>query len=91
MMRRLFWLGMGMTIGALIVHKITRMMARLTPSSLAESLRMQLSDFAYAAREFALDVRDAMAEREAELRQAATEQATPKLHAVPDAQERTAS
>lgn len=69
-MRRLFWLAMGITIGALIVRKLSRAAGRLTPSGMANGLAGGLSDLADSIRDFADDVREAMSEREAELREA---------------------
>ena len=34
-MRRLFWLAMGITIGALVVRKLSRAADKLTPTALA--------------------------------------------------------
>ncbi len=68
-MRRLFWLAMGITIGALVVRKLSRAAARMTPSGLAQGLTRGLSDLAESIGDFAADVRSAMSEREAELRQ----------------------
>jgi hypothetical protein len=69
-MRRLFWLAMGITIGALIVRKLSRAAEKLTPSGIAGGLVGALRDLADAIGEFGADVRDAMHEREAELREA---------------------
>jgi hypothetical protein len=69
-MRRLFWLAMGITIGALIVRRLSRMAQRLTPAGMANGFAAGLSDLADAVRDFAADVREAMLEREAELREA---------------------
>jgi hypothetical protein len=69
MIRRLFWLVMGITIGALLVRKLTKLAAALTPSGMAQNLSASLGDLAESIREFAGDVRDAMAERESELRE----------------------
>ena len=69
-MRRLFWLAMGITIGALIVRKMSKMAAKLTPGGMADGLAASLGDLASSIRDFTADVRDAMAEREAELREA---------------------
>jgi hypothetical protein len=69
-MKRLFWLAMGVTIGALVVRKVSRTLERLTPRGLANGLGAGLSELAEAIRDFAADVRDAMSEREIELRQA---------------------
>lgn len=68
-MRRLFWLALGVTLGALIMRKLSRMAARMTPSGIAQTLAAGLSDLAEALRDFGADVREAMAEREAELRE----------------------
>ena len=68
-MRRLFWLAMGITIGALLVRKLSKMAQALTPSGMAQGIAASLSDLADALRDFASDVREAMAEREAELRE----------------------
>jgi hypothetical protein len=69
-MKRLFWLAMGVTIGALLVRKISRAAEKLTPSGMAQGLAGALSELAEAIRDFAADVREAMHEREAELREA---------------------
>lgn len=68
-MRRLFWLAMGVTIGALLVRKLSKAAARMTPSGVAQSLSVGLSDLSAAIRDFADEVRAAMSEREAELRE----------------------
>lgn len=68
-MRRLFWLAMGITIGALIVRKLSKAAARLTPSGVVQGLSASLSELAGSIRDFADDVREAMAAREVELRQ----------------------
>lgn len=69
-MRRLFWLAMGVTIGALLVRKLSRAAAKLTPTGMAHSVSASLAELGDALREFAADVREAMADREAELRAA---------------------
>lgn len=67
-MRRLFWLAMGVTIGALIVRKLSAAAQRLTPGGMADSLGTGLRELADSLRDFSTDVRAAMSEREAELR-----------------------
>jgi hypothetical protein len=67
-MRRLFWLAMGITIGALLVRKLSKAAAKLTPGGVAQGLSASLADLADSLREFAADVRESMADREAELR-----------------------
>lgn len=69
-MKRLFWLAMGITIGALIVRKLSRAAEKLTPGGMANGLAGALSELADAIRDFAEDVRDAMHAREAQLREA---------------------
>jgi hypothetical protein len=66
--RRLFWLAMGVTIGALIVRKLSNAAQRITPGGLADSVSGALRDLADSLRDFSTDVRAAMSEREAELR-----------------------
>lgn len=68
-MRRLFWLAMGTTIGALMMRKLSRMAQKLTPKGMASGLSQGLADLADAVRDFGEDVRTAMTEREAELRE----------------------
>ena len=67
-MRRLFWLAMGITIGALVVRKLSRAAEKMTPAGIAASIAEGLRDLADAIGDFGADVRDAMAEREQELR-----------------------
>jgi hypothetical protein len=69
-MRRLFWLALGITLGALIVRKLSNMASKLTPSSMAGGFASSVADLAEAIRDFGADVRAAMSEREAELRAA---------------------
>jgi hypothetical protein len=69
-MRRLFWLAMGITIGALVVRKLSRAAARLTPRGMSQGLAASLGELADALREFAADVRAAMSDREEQLRTA---------------------
>ncbi len=67
-MRRLFWLAMGVTIGVLVVRRLSRVAERVTPKGLAESAGDALVELGGAIREFLIDVRAAMGERERELR-----------------------
>jgi chromosome condensin MukBEF MukE localization factor len=69
-MRRLFWLAMGVTIGALVVRKLSKAAARLTPRGMSQGLAASLGELAAALREFAADVRAAMDDREDQLRSA---------------------
>jgi hypothetical protein len=67
-MRRLFWLAMGATLGALIFRKVSRTMQKFTPQGAAAGIGAGLSDLANSLRDFADDVRDEMSARESELR-----------------------
>jgi hypothetical protein len=67
-MRRLFWLAMGITIGALVVRKLSQAADRLTPQSVAGNLADGLRELAAAIGDFGAEVRAGMAEREQELR-----------------------
>ena len=66
-MRRLFWLVLGVTIGALLVRKLARAAESLHPRALAGAVSSSLGGLTEAVRDFADEVRDGMAEREAEL------------------------
>lgn len=67
-MRRLFWVAFGATVGVWAVRRVDRALQALTPPALAASLADALGELGEAVRDFALDVREGMAEREAELR-----------------------
>jgi hypothetical protein len=67
-MRRLFWLAMGVTIGVLVVRKLSRAAEKLTPQGIAGQLADGLRDLAEAIGDFGADVRAAAAVREDELR-----------------------
>jgi hypothetical protein len=66
-MKRLFWLGVGVAVGALVVRKVLKTADSYSPQGLADSARGSLGDLVESFREFADDVRDAMAEREDDL------------------------
>lgn len=68
-MRRLFWLIMGVTIGALVVRKLSRAAERLTPRGLVESVGGGLAELSESIRGFTGDVRTSMQERETTLRE----------------------
>ena len=67
-MRRLFWLAMGVTIGVLVVRKLSAAAEKLTPQSIGGQLVDGLRDLADAIGDFGADIRAAAAEREQELR-----------------------
>jgi hypothetical protein len=66
-MKRLFWLGVGVAVGALVVRKVLKTADSYSPQGLADSARGSLGDLLESVREFADDVRVAMAEREDDL------------------------
>jgi hypothetical protein len=68
MMRRLFWLAMGITIGVLVVRKLSAAAEKMTPGGIAGSIADALRDLAEALGQFGADVRAAASEREVELR-----------------------
>jgi threonine/homoserine efflux transporter RhtA len=70
-MRRLFWIALGATLGVLIFRKLARAAEKLTPQGIASSLGAGLNELAYALRDFADDVREAMSAQESALRAAA--------------------
>jgi len=61
--KRLFWLALGITVGALVVRKLSRTAEAFTPKGVAGSLQ----GVADAVRDFADEVREGMATRESEL------------------------
>jgi hypothetical protein len=65
--RRLFWLVLGVTIGALLVRKLAKAAESLSPRALAATASESLGGLTEAVRDFADEVREGMAEREAEL------------------------
>jgi hypothetical protein len=68
-MRRMFWLAMGVTIGVLVVRKMSAAAERLTPQSVVGQLAEGLRDLGDAIADFGADVRAAAASREEELRE----------------------
>lgn len=62
-MRRLFWLGIGVAVGVLVVRRITKTAEAYTPKGLANAV----SGLGDTVRDFAAEVRVAMAEREDEM------------------------
>lgn len=65
-MKRIFWVALGATAGVLVVRRLTRTAQAYTPEGLARSA----NGIADAIREFGDRVSIAMAQREAELRDA---------------------
>lgn len=76
MTKRLFYLAVGIGLGAVIARRLTRAASRLTPRGLADQTKMGWRGLEDAIRAFVDDVKAAMAERETELREALTEEGT---------------
>jgi hypothetical protein len=66
-MSRLFWLGVGLAAGALVVRKLTKKAEAFTPAGISESLQTSAAGLLDTVREFVEEVREGMAERESEL------------------------
>ena len=73
MIKRVFWLGMGVAIGVIVVRKVTRAAEAYSPSGLAGSARNSAAGLVDSVRNFVSDVRVGMAEREAQIQEAITE------------------
>lgn len=73
MIRRLFWLGVGVGIGAVVVRVVTRKAQAYTPTGLARSTQESVGQLAGSLRNFVDEVRDGMADREYEIRTAFAE------------------
>ncbi|KQX66725.1 hypothetical protein [Angustibacter sp. Root456] len=63
-MRRVFWIALGATAGVLVVRKLTKTAESYTPEGVAKGL----AGLGEGLREMAQVVREAMDERDAELR-----------------------
>jgi hypothetical protein len=72
-MRRLLWLGVGLAVGALVVRAVSKRAQRLSPTGIAGSVQRSAVGALESVRSFVGDVRDGMAEREAEIHAAFTE------------------
>ena len=68
MSRRLVYIAFGAAIGVLVVRKVTQAATRFTPAGVQSSLAGSFSGLTEAIRDFSGDLREAMAEREDELR-----------------------
>ncbi|WP_447036275.1 DUF6167 family protein [Streptomyces sp. DSM 118878] len=67
MFRRTFWFTAGAAAGVWATTKVNRKLKKLTPESLAAQAANKAIEAGHKLKDFALDVRDGMAEREAEL------------------------
>lgn len=76
MMRRLFWAALGAAAGILIVRKLTSTARAFTPAALTGQLSQSIAGLGDSIRDFADDIKDAMAEREEELMAALADDGT---------------
>lgn len=67
MFRRTFWFTAGAAAGVWATTKVNRKLKQLTPESLAAQAANKAVEAGHKLKDFALDVRDNMAEREAQL------------------------
>lgn len=72
-MKRLFWLGAGLAIGALVVRAVTKRAEAFTPRGIVAGLSESAGNLLDSVRAFVDDVREGMAEREAEIHAAFAE------------------
>ncbi|MFJ4714749.1 DUF6167 family protein [Streptomyces sp. NPDC088785] len=67
MFRRTFWFTAGAAAGVWATTKVNRKIKQLSPESLAAQAANKAVEAGHRLKDFALDVRDNMAEREAQL------------------------
>jgi hypothetical protein len=67
MVKRLFWLGLGVATGVVVTRKAAEAAQRLTPAGVGEQVGEGLRELAAAIGSFGAEVRAGMAEREHEL------------------------
>jgi hypothetical protein len=79
MFRRTFWFTAGAAAGVWATTKVNRKLKQLTPESLAAQAANKAIEAGHRLKDFALDVRDGMAQREAELDEALGLNANPEL------------
>ncbi|RII19464.1 hypothetical protein DSC45_08260 [Streptomyces sp. YIM 130001] len=70
MFRRTFWFTAGAAAGVWATTKVNQKLKKLTPESLAAQAANKALDAGHRLKDFALDVRDGMAEREDQLNDA---------------------
>ncbi|MCC5475253.1 hypothetical protein [Streptomyces barringtoniae] len=85
MFRRTFWFTTGVAAGVWATTKVNRKLRQLTPESLAATAANKALETGHRLKDravgFALDVRDNMAQREAELEEALGIHENPELPA----------
>jgi hypothetical protein len=67
MVKRVFWVALGATVGVLVVNRASKTMRKFTPSGIAQGAGGLPGAITGRFQEFADDVRNAAAEREFEL------------------------
>lgn len=77
MLRNLFWIFVGGGLVVLVVLKGRKLMQQATPKAVAERAQATAASLGERAGDFISTVREAAAEREAELRQAMALDAEP--------------
>ncbi|MFF3732171.1 hypothetical protein ACFYXM_18040 [Streptomyces sp. NPDC002476] len=70
MFRRTFWFTAGAAAGVWATTKVNRKLRQLTPESLAAQAADRAVETGHRIKDFALDVRESMVRREAELGEA---------------------
>lgn len=78
-MRRIFWLAMGVTIGVLVVRKLSAAAEAVKPNALAQRTGRGAANLTDQARLFLADVKAAMRQREHELREGVGLDVDPEL------------
>ena len=68
--KRFFWFAVGVSIAVAVVWKGRELYQKLTPRGVAAQLEKARAGLAVKAGDFVSTLREAMAEREAELREA---------------------
>jgi hypothetical protein len=69
-MRRLFWLGIGLAVGAVAVRQVNKAVQAYSPTHLAGEARNSAAGVLDSVRDFVADVREGMAMREEEIHSA---------------------
>ena len=66
-MRRLFWLGVGVAVGALVVRQVGKTVQQYAPDALARAAGKSAASLWASVGDFIADVREGMAEREEQI------------------------
>ena len=67
MIKRLFWLGVGVAAGVALSRKAGQAARQMTPAGIADNIGDAISELAGALGAFGADIRAGMVEREREL------------------------